>query len=169
MKKIISISIIALSLIVLVNCSPKTSKKVADAKPSSKETTARNESRSEESTTQKPVDTPPPVATPPSTPPVTETGDNSATNTAGGGQTTAYSGLTPQQQVDLFKKTNDGRVARGKPLFESSCKKCHALHQPSSRTALDWVNIMSSMGPKAKLGEAEYMYVASYLVKNAKP
>jgi cytochrome c5 len=170
MKKIISISLISASLLVLVNCSPKSSKKVASDKPQKTETARKSEPRSEETPAQKPMEAAPQGTDAPSTSAPQAREENPTANTSSNnGQTNAYSGLTPQQQVDMFKKTNEGRVIRGKSIYESSCKKCHTLHQPSSRTALQWVTVMNTMGPKAKLGEAEYMYTASYLVQNAKP
>lgn len=159
MKKIITLSLISIGLVALINCSPKTVKKTTGTKETAVKT--ENVQQPIQQTTQPqttaPVITQSPIQHEAVTP---ETSSGSATN--------AYNGLTPEQQVEMFKKTNDQRVSKGKTIFESSCKKCHALYPPNSHTAFQWVNIMSSMGPKAKLGEAEYIYVASYLVKNAK-
>jgi len=68
----------------------------------------------------------------------------------------------------MYNGIGPERESKGKQLYESNCKKCHELHAPDSRKDLQWVKIMEKMGPKAKLDDAGYMMVSSYLVKNAK-
>ena len=68
----------------------------------------------------------------------------------------------------MYANTNSQRLENGKQLYESNCKKCHELHNPSSRSGVQWVQVMEKMGPKAKLDNAQYMTVSAYLVKNAK-
>jgi PBP1b-binding outer membrane lipoprotein LpoB len=105
MKKIISISLISASLLVLVNCSPKSSKKVASDKPQKTETARKSEPRSEETPAQKPMEAAPQGTDAPSTSAPQAREENPTANTSSNnGQTNAYSGLTPQQQVDMFKK-----------------------------------------------------------------
>ena len=160
MKKLLSLSIISIGLVVLVNCSPKTTKSVASE---SKQTT-KNEENSKSSSGNI-ANTPTPVTTAPART-QQEIEDNTHANTSNNAH--PWDGLTPEQQVDIYKKTNDQRTSAGKRVFETSCKGCHELYSPSAYTAIEWVGIMTKMGPKAKLDDGQYMHVASYLVKNAK-
>ncbi len=146
MKKIVSLSVIAAGLMILVNCSPKTTKTA---------TTAGQTSGSSGSSSSAPQ-TPDPVRTSSSgSVPVVEA-------------TKPWENKSDEEVLTMFKGIGPERESMGKQLYESNCKKCHELHAPNSRKDLQWVKIMEKMGPKANLGDSHYMMVASYLVKNAK-
>ena len=55
-------------------------------------------------------------------------------------------------------------LAQGKVIFDNSCGKCHDLPNPKDHNAQDWVGIMNSMAPKAKLNEAQHQMVYDYIV-----
>ncbi len=56
------------------------------------------------------------------------------------------------------------KLAQGKVIFENSCKKCHDLPVPTSFSSVQWVGIMNSMAPKAKLNEEQHQMVYDYIV-----
>lgn len=56
------------------------------------------------------------------------------------------------------------KLAQGKVLFDNSCKKCHDLPVPTSFSSVQWVGIMNSMAPKAKLNEEQHQLVYDYIV-----
>lgn len=61
-------------------------------------------------------------------------------------------------------KSTEAQIAQGKLAFENSCGKCHKLPDPASHTAVEWVGIMNSMAPKAKLTEEQHQWVYDYIV-----
>nr|WP_315027404.1 cytochrome C [uncultured Chryseobacterium sp.] len=56
------------------------------------------------------------------------------------------------------------QMAQGKTIFENSCGKCHKLPDPTSHNAVQWVGIMNSMAPKAKLTDEQHQWVYDYIV-----
>jgi cytochrome c5 len=56
----------------------------------------------------------------------------------------------------------------GEQLYATSCKKCHKLYAPSSRTAQEWKPILVVMTGKAKLSETETSKVADYIYSSCK-
>jgi cytochrome c5 len=140
MRVITSMLGIAGLLLGLVNCSPKSGKSVSTSSSSSTASTSSSSSSSSSSSTT--------VYTPSLSSALTV--DEIA------GMKAEYSDLGAEQ------------LAKGRTIYESSCKKCHTLHDPSSRNAEDWMNIMRKMGPKAKLDEYHYKYVSAYLVSKSK-
>lgn len=56
------------------------------------------------------------------------------------------------------------QLAQGKTVFENSCNRCHELPNPTDHSAQDWVGIMNSMAPKAKLTEEQHQMVYDYIV-----
>lgn len=62
-----------------------------------------------------------------------------------------------------IKSTAD-QIAQGKTIFENSCGKCHKLPEPASHNSVQWVGIMNSMAPKAKLNEEQHQWVYDYIV-----
>ncbi|KPE51420.1 c-type cytochrome [Chryseobacterium indologenes] len=56
------------------------------------------------------------------------------------------------------------QIAQGKVIFENSCGKCHKLPDPTSHTSVQWVGIMNSMAPKAKLNDEQHQWVYDYIV-----
>lgn len=140
MKSFLSIVAIAFLLVVLVNCSPKTSKSVSTGTSSSSSTSSSSTSTTSSTKSE--------VYKPSSSAKLTMD-EVSALKTE-------YSDFGPDQ------------LAKGQTIYESSCKKCHKLHDPSSRDAEQWMNIMRKMGPKAKLDMDHYKFVSAYLVSKAK-
>ncbi|WP_262149897.1 cytochrome C [Chryseobacterium foetidum] len=56
------------------------------------------------------------------------------------------------------------QLAQGKTIFENSCKKCHGLPKPDDFTSVEWVGIMNSMAPKARLTDEQHQWVYDYIV-----
>jgi len=56
------------------------------------------------------------------------------------------------------------QIAQGKTIFETACKRCHALPEPTKYNAVQWVGIMNSMAPKAKLTDEQHQWVYDYVV-----
>lgn len=56
------------------------------------------------------------------------------------------------------------QIAQGKTIFENSCGRCHKLPDPTSHTSVQWVGIMNSMAPKAKLTDEQHQWVYDYIV-----
>ena len=73
-----------------------------------------------------------------------------------------------EQQLAILKSLSTERIEKGQNLYESTCDKCHELYTPSKLSALQWIEIMKVMGPKAQIEEGPYMMISAYLVKNSK-
>lgn len=56
------------------------------------------------------------------------------------------------------------QLAQGKTIFENSCGRCHKLPDPTAHTSVQWVGIMNSMAPKAKLTDEQHQWVYDYIV-----
>lgn len=56
------------------------------------------------------------------------------------------------------------QIAQGKTIYETSCKRCHKLYEPTQFTSVEWVGIMNAMAPKAKLTEEQHQWVYDYVV-----
>ncbi|UZT96156.1 cytochrome c [Chryseobacterium fluminis] len=56
------------------------------------------------------------------------------------------------------------QIAQGKTIFENSCGRCHKLPDPAKHTPVQWVGIMNSMAPKAKLTDEQHQWVYDYVV-----
>lgn len=61
-------------------------------------------------------------------------------------------------------KTSTAQLLQGKTIFENSCGKCHKLPEPTAFTSVQWVGIMNSMAPKAKLNDEQHQWVYDYVV-----
>ncbi|MBQ0151275.1 MAG: cytochrome C [Chryseobacterium sp.] len=61
-------------------------------------------------------------------------------------------------------KSTEAQIAQGKIAFENSCGRCHKLPDPASHNSVQWVGIMNSMAPKAKLTEEQHQWVYDYIV-----
>ena len=59
--------------------------------------------------------------------------------------------------------STDEQLAQGKTIFENSCKKCHKLPEVDKFTSVQWVGIMNSMAPKAKLNKEESESVYNFV------
>ncbi len=55
-------------------------------------------------------------------------------------------------------------LAQGKTIYDNSCGKCHDLPEPTAFTSVQWVGIMNSMAPKAKLTDEQHQLVYDYVV-----
>lgn len=60
--------------------------------------------------------------------------------------------------------STDAQIAQGKTIFENSCGRCHKLPDPAAHTSVQWVGIMNSMAPKAKLTDEQHQWVYDYIV-----
>jgi cytochrome c5 len=144
MKKIITASLLTLSIFTLVNCSPKTAKKAATTTAP-----ARTEVAKEAPAEKKPAV------------------DPAAINSDVDGINRMNS-LTADQQLAIYKDMAPLRADMGKKICLTQCNKCHDGPVPGSRTAESWLKVMKSMGPKAKLNTDQYLMTTAYLVQNAK-
>lgn len=78
---------------------------------------------------------------------------------------TALASCTPKVNVVLEpEKSTAAEIAQGKTIFENACKRCHDLPEPKKYTSVEWVGIMNSMAPKAKLSEEQHRWVYDYVV-----
>lgn len=75
----------------------------------------------------------------------------------------ATTAATPAAAVSTAEQ-----IAQGKTIFENSCGRCHKLPDPSSHTSVQWVGIMNSMAPKAKLNDEQHQWVYDYIVSAKK-
>ena len=71
---------------------------------------------------------------------------------------------SPKQGVAGIKTISADHLAQGKVIFGNSCGKCHDLPSPTNHNARDWVGIMNSMAPKAKLNDEQHQMVYDYIV-----
>ncbi len=66
--------------------------------------------------------------------------------------------------VAATKEVTPEYLAKGKTIFDNSCKRCHDLPNPTDHSAQDWVGIMNSMAPKARLNAEQHQMVYDYVV-----
>lgn len=71
---------------------------------------------------------------------------------------------TPAAEAPKSATSTSEQLAQGKTIFENSCKRCHALPDPTAYTSVQWVGIMNSMAPKAKLTDEQHQWVYDYVV-----
>ena len=55
-------------------------------------------------------------------------------------------------------------LQQGHDIFSKSCKRCHGLKDPASRTPEQWTKVLDKMAPKAKLTAEQKDLVYKYLV-----
>lgn len=132
MKKILVFSFAILTILLAIQCSPKTSKSTAG----SNDNTKSNASSKPEA-----VEPPKPASIP--------------------------STQLPTENADAALAMKE-RLNEGEQLFSTSCKKCHKLYAPSSRTAQEWKPILVVMTGKAKLSDTETSKVADYIYSSCK-
>lgn len=76
---------------------------------------------------------------------------------------------TPKPAVVTGSKTMSAEyIAQGKTIFENSCAKCHDLPNPDDHSATDWVGLVNSMAPKAKLTDKQHEMVYDYIISAKK-
>ncbi|MBP6624066.1 MAG: hypothetical protein KA198_02775 [Chitinophagaceae bacterium] len=127
--------------ILWINCSPKVAK-----------TTASNKATSTEERT--------PAANPPSL----SISPQADQHNAQADQLAVPATNTPMSDEEKMFMI----VGKGKHLWASSCKKCHELYEPMSRTSEEWSPILESMSQKAKFNEEEKESVLAFFNKYAK-
>lgn len=77
----------------------------------------------------------------------------------------AATSCTPKKNVvNEPVKSTAAEIAQGKTIFENACKRCHDLPEPTKYTSVQWVGIMNSMAPKARLNEEQHRWVYDYVV-----
>lgn len=64
--------------------------------------------------------------------------------------------------------TTSGDAVAGKSTYVANCGRCHGLKDPGEFTAAQWVPIVNSMAPKARLTDTEKGNVLAYVQANAK-
>ncbi len=127
--------------ILWVNCSPKVAKTTANTNSSTSET-------------RKPADNPPSLSISPQA---------DQNNTKADEIVMPASNAPMSDEEKLFMT-----VGKGKHLWASSCKKCHELYEPMSRTAEEWSPILESMSKKADFNQEEKESVLAFFNKYAK-
>lgn len=81
---------------------------------------------------------------------------------------TASKPTTPEEVVAfLNKKHGADDMAHGREIFETTCKKCHALKPPGSKTIPEWERILPRMALKSNLDKKQYDHVRAYVLTNA--
>lgn len=68
-----------------------------------------------------------------------------------------------QQGTTGTKMKNAEKLTQGKTIYDNSCGKCHDLPNPEAHTDEQWVGIMKSMAPKAKLNAEQSALVYDYV------
>jgi len=63
---------------------------------------------------------------------------------------------------------NSAEALAGAKTYEAKCGRCHGLKKVDDFTAQEWVPIMNSMAPKARLDSTEKAHVLLYVQSNAK-
>lgn len=72
---------------------------------------------------------------------------------------------TPKTPVAIGPSVSTAdQIAQGKTIFDNSCGRCHKLPDPTAHNSVQWVGIMNSMAPKAKLTDEQHQWVYDYIV-----
>lgn len=150
MKKFISFIALLLSLSILINCSPKTAKKTAASDQAIKRSDANIPAVVE------------------SKPPVQDIPVNDVVSKRDTPTDVVLSSLSNNQLMSMYQDMAPVRLEIGMKLYMQHCNKCHDYKKPETRTAESWVDVMKTMGPKAKLNNDQHLMVGGYLVHNAK-
>lgn len=67
-----------------------------------------------------------------------------------------------------ISKFSEAQLAQGAQIMNTSCNKCHKLHEPQKFDVEKWNRVLKRMIPKAKLSEQDGNLVKAYIFKNAK-
>jgi cytochrome c5 len=157
MKSLSLIACILITLMVLVNCSPKTAKTTAKSEP------AGSQTRQEVA-----VPTPVVVQAEVVHEDVNKNEGVVKSPDAKDEASSKFAGLNTTQKLTIFSDMAPLRVEMGKKLYTTKCNKCHDYYEPSTRRADVWVDVMDRMAPEAKLSIDQHLMVGAYLVQNAK-
>ena len=71
---------------------------------------------------------------------------------------------SPKTMAPTKEMHIESNLVQGKQIFENSCAKCHDLPNPKAFSRVDWVGIMNSMAPQAKLTDVQHQWVYDYIV-----
>lgn len=72
------------------------------------------------------------------------------------------------RSIDIKPVVSAEVIAAGKTTFEAKCGRCHALKNPGDYTAVQWVQLVGVMAPKALLTDTEKNNVLAYVQSGAK-
>src|SRR5215510_4780966 len=73
---------------------------------------------------------------------------------------------TPADVTRAQQEWPDASVAsleRGRDLYVARCSSCHPLHRPAEYPPARWNELVTKMGPRAKLSEEEREQILRYL------
>jgi len=59
-------------------------------------------------------------------------------------------------------------LAVGEELYAEKCSGCHRLYRPKRFKRARWERVLMDMKPQAKLTQAEYDYIRSFLLARSK-
>jgi cytochrome c5 len=81
----------------------------------------------------------------------------------------AYKPLAPSQTdaeraTQKFPGTTLADLNQGKTIFEESCKKCHSLKKPFTKSEEEIRNVLPKMAKKAKIDSQQEDLVLKYLL-----
>ena len=87
--------------------------------------------------------------------------------------TAAVSQETPQQEVNPVAGTAAPEpramtesMFKGKSIYENRCANCHKLFDPKEVSREDWVPILKRMQHKAKIEDADMVFVNDYVLNS---
>ncbi|MCP9750495.1 hypothetical protein [Ferruginibacter sp. HRS2-29] len=76
--------------------------------------------------------------------------------------------VTTVTTTTIADPKNSTEALAGAKTYEAKCGRCHGLKKVDDFTAQEWVPIMNSMAPKARLDSTEKAHVLLYVQSNAK-
>jgi cytochrome c5 len=82
--------------------------------------------------------------------------------------TTSMSAENTAKVEEIRRNYTQAQMDEGRTIFQSSCNKCHRLHEPAEHNIDKWEKVLPSMFQRAKLSEADAGKVHAYLIANAK-
>jgi len=74
-----------------------------------------------------------------------------------------------EKVAEVRRDYTEAQMEEGRLVWQSSCKKCHKLFEPDSRSVEKWERVLPRMSRKAKLDETDAGKVRAYLLAHAKP
>lgn len=88
--------------------------------------------------------------------------------TSGAAPATEITKMPDEVKVAATDPANNPASVAGAKTYEAKCGRCHGLKDPAQWTAEEWVPIMKSMAPKARLDSTERANVTIYVQTHAK-